>query len=79
MRVLALLVFVALGLLVTVAEPLAPTVDLGTPPALVGAATPLGLTARDRGTGLASVEVRVVPAGGEPVVVAHQEFPRTSW
>jgi murein DD-endopeptidase MepM/ murein hydrolase activator NlpD len=79
MRLLGLLAIIVIGLLVTVAEPLAPSVDLAAPPAVVGAATPLTLVARDRGTGLAAVEVRVVPQGAEPVVVARQEYPRTSW
>lgn len=80
MRILAVLLLATLALLATVAEPLAPRVDLEAPPDVVGAATPLKLVATDRGTGLADLEVRVVPAGGgDPVVVAREAFPRASW
>ncbi len=80
MRLLIALLVVAAGLLLTVAEPLRPWVELETPPDIVGAATPLRLVARDRGTGLAEVEVRVLPQGvTEPVVVAHEDFPKASW
>ncbi|MGH7893887.1 MAG: M23 family metallopeptidase [Candidatus Binatia bacterium] len=80
MRLLALLLVVVAGLLFTVAEPLGPRVELSTPPDVVGAATPLRLVARDRGTGLAAVAVRVVPQGAtEPVILARQDFPATSW
>ena len=46
----------------------------------IGRGTPLRVTARDRGSGLAHVEVRLVPGGGgEPLVLARQDFPRTRW
>ncbi len=79
-RRLALVVGVALlgGLLLTRAEPLAPTAELTTPVDVVGHTTPITVVARDRGTGLRRVEIRLVPASGAPVVVAAREFPRVS-
>ncbi|MFN8545179.1 MAG: M23 family metallopeptidase [Candidatus Binatia bacterium] len=69
-----------LALVLTRAEPLAPTVTLETPIDTIGRATPLRVVARDRGSGLARVELRLVPTGGgDPVILAHEEFPRTSW
>src|SRR5205823_5993107 len=74
------LLAIAIALLVTRAEPLAPTVALETPVDVVGRATPLVVIARDRGTGLAHVEVRLAGgAGGAPAVVASEDFPRRSW
>src|SRR3989449_6127642 len=79
-RLLAVVIFAALvALLVTRAEPFAPSVSLETPIDFVGRATPVTIVARDRGSGLARVEVRLVPEGGEPVVVASQDYPRRSW
>ena len=74
--------FVLVGvvtLLATLAEPLAPTVTLETPVDVIGRATPLRVVARDRGTGLASVEVRLVPPAGTPGVLAQASYPRASW
>jgi murein DD-endopeptidase MepM/ murein hydrolase activator NlpD len=80
MRVLAVLLLVVIALLLTVAEPLGPQVELATPVDVVGAATPLRVVARDRGTGLASVDVRLKSGSlPEPVVLAHEDYPRTSW
>src|SRR5207302_223114 len=71
------LLAIAIALLVTRAEPLAPTVVLETPVDVVGRATPLVVVARDRGTGLAHVEVRLAAgAGGAPAGVASEDFPR---
>src|SRR2546430_9254611 len=80
-RLLAIiLLFGGAALLLTRAEPLAPTVVLETPVEVVGRATPLVVVARDRGTGLAHVEVRLAAgAGGTPAVVASEDFPRRSW
>src|SRR5436309_1334303 len=79
-RLLAVVIFAALvALLVTRAEPFAPSVSLETPIDFVGRATPVTIVARDRGSGLSRVEVRLVPEGGEPVVVASQDYPRRSW
>lgn len=80
----ALLVILALvGLavvLVTRAEPLGPSATLDGPVDVVGRGTPLRVLAHDRGSGLARVEVRLVPGdGGPPVVLATEEFPRLSW
>jgi murein DD-endopeptidase MepM/ murein hydrolase activator NlpD len=80
MRALVVLLVVLGGLLVTVAEPLGPQVEVTTPPGVVGAATPLRLVARDRGTGLKSVEVRLAAAAlPEPIVVAREDYARQSW
>jgi murein DD-endopeptidase MepM/ murein hydrolase activator NlpD len=80
MRSIVILLIVVIALLITVAEPLGPQVELATPPSVVGAATPLRLVARDRGTGLAAVEVRLASARlPEPVVVLHEDYPRQSW
>jgi murein DD-endopeptidase MepM/ murein hydrolase activator NlpD len=61
-------------------EPFAPTVSVDGLGDAIGRGTPLRVTARDRGSGLSHVEVRLVPAdGAEPLVLARQDFPRTSW
>ena len=79
-RFAVVLVLAALvALLLTRAEPLAPSVTLETPVDFVGRATPVRIVARDRGSGLAHVEVRLVPEGGQPVVVASEDYPRRSW
>src|SRR5437016_929818 len=80
-RLLAIiLLFGGAALLLTRAEPLAPTVVLETPVDVVGRATPLVVVARDRGTGLAHVEVRLASGTeGAPAVVAREDFPRRSW
>src|SRR5581483_5559004 len=77
MRALVVLVLLAgvVGLLLTRAEPFAPTATLESPPTFVGRATPLRIVARDRGTGLARVEVRLVPSGGTAVVLATDTYP----
>jgi murein DD-endopeptidase MepM/ murein hydrolase activator NlpD len=80
MRGLVVVFLLIVALLATVAEPLGPRAELATPVTVVGAATPLRVVARDRGTGLATVEVRLASPGlPEPLVVAHEEYPRTSW
>lgn len=80
MRSVVVLLIVVGGLLLTVAEPLGPQVELATPPAVIGAATPLRAVARDRGTGLARVEVHLrSPALPEPIVVLREDYPRQSW
>jgi len=79
-RLLAVLVLAALvALFVTRAEPFAPSATLETPVDFVGRATPVRIVAHDRGSGLAHVELRLVPEGGPPVVVASQDYPRRSW
>jgi murein DD-endopeptidase MepM/ murein hydrolase activator NlpD len=81
MRRLLLLIIVVgtIGLLLTRAEPFAPSAVLDTPVDVIGRATPLKVTARDRGSGLAYVALRLVPATGEPLVLAEERYPRTSW
>jgi murein DD-endopeptidase MepM/ murein hydrolase activator NlpD len=77
----ALFVVFALATLVaTRAEPLAPTVTVEGIPDTVGRGTPMRVTAKDRGSGLAHVEVRLVPGdGSDGLVLARQDFPRTGW
>ena len=77
---LAVLLLAAVAaLLATRAEPFAPSVTLETPVDFVGRATPVTILAHDRGSGLARVEVRLVPDGGQPAVVASEDYPRRSW
>ncbi len=78
---LVTLAFVALVVvLVTRAEPLGPSATLDGPVDVIGRGTPVRVLAHDRGSGLARVEVRLVPGdGGAPVVLATEEFPRLSW
>lgn len=76
MRAVLLFLVLLVVLICTVAEPLAPTATL-TAPEVLGAGTPIEVTVQDRGWGLASAEVRLVPAGGGPArVLAQQTFPR---
>ena len=74
---------VALGgilLLVLRAEPFAPTATLETPIDTVGHATAIRVAAHDRGSGLARVEVRLVPGGGgNPAIVASAVYPAIHW
>jgi murein DD-endopeptidase MepM/ murein hydrolase activator NlpD len=72
------LALVAGGVLVAAfAEPLAPRVELTGVGDVIGRGTPMRVVATDRGSGLADVEVRLVPAnGGEALVLARQQFPR---
>jgi murein DD-endopeptidase MepM/ murein hydrolase activator NlpD len=69
---------VAAGVLAAVfAEPLAPRVELAGVTDTIGRGTPMRVVATDRGSGLADVEVRLVPEDGSPaLVLARQEFPR---
>lgn len=61
-------------------EPFAPTVSVDGLGDTIGRGTPLRVTARDRGSGLSHVEVRLAPGdGSEPLVLAREDFPRTSW
>jgi murein DD-endopeptidase MepM/ murein hydrolase activator NlpD len=74
-RLLVLFAAAALAaLLLTRAEPFTPTVTLETPVDFIGRATPVKLVARDRGTGLARIEVRLVGQGGAPVVLASESY-----
>jgi murein DD-endopeptidase MepM/ murein hydrolase activator NlpD len=66
------------ALLATAAEPLAPTVEVAPPVVVVGSATPLRVVARDRGTGLAKVDIGLI-AGATVVAVASETFPRAGW
>jgi murein DD-endopeptidase MepM/ murein hydrolase activator NlpD len=73
------LVLVVVGLLLTRAEPFGPTVTLEQPVDVVGRSTQLRLVLRDRGSGLAGYEVRIVPPSGTPSVITSEQFPRTSF
>ncbi|MCW5893507.1 MAG: M23 family metallopeptidase [bacterium] len=77
------LALVALGLatlLFTRAEPLGPKAVFDALPTAIGRTAPVRMTASDRGSGLARVELRLVPQNGAaPVVLAEQDFPRLSW
>jgi murein DD-endopeptidase MepM/ murein hydrolase activator NlpD len=72
-----IVLLVLAALVAAFAEPLAPTAQVEGLGAALGRGTPLRVTASDRGSGLARVEVRLVPGdGSEPLVLARQEFPR---
>jgi len=79
MRILLLgVVFLAAAALaILFVEPFAPTARLEGVGATIGRGTQMRVTAADRGSGLARVEVRLVPSDGSaPQVLARQEFPR---
>jgi murein DD-endopeptidase MepM/ murein hydrolase activator NlpD len=74
---LGLVVLAAVVLAVMFVEPFAPTARLEGAGATIGRGTQMRVTAADRGSGLARVEVRLVPSDGSaPQVLARQEFPR---
>jgi murein DD-endopeptidase MepM/ murein hydrolase activator NlpD len=75
-RLLLLLVVVGvIGLALTRAEPFRPTATIETPVQVVGRATPIRIVAHDRGTGLAHIDVRLIPANGTPAIVATANYP----
>jgi murein DD-endopeptidase MepM/ murein hydrolase activator NlpD len=66
------------------AEPFAPSATLDDPPTVIGKGTTFSVTATDRGSGLAAIEVRLVPGGAadgqsDGIVLATAQFPRLSW
>jgi murein DD-endopeptidase MepM/ murein hydrolase activator NlpD len=69
---------VGVGVLIAAfAEPLAPRVEVTGLTDTIGRGTPMRVVATDRGSGLADVEVRLVPEDGSaPLVLARQDFPR---
>jgi len=78
-RFLGLLMFgVAVALLFSSAEPMSPTAAMNAPVTVVSRTTPISVKVRDRGTGLAKVEVRLVSPNGSGVVIASQSFPKRS-
>src|SRR5262245_4946748 len=77
--VVVLLLLAGLALLAVRAEPLRPTVVLEPAVETIGHGTPIRVVASDRGTGLATVTLRLVPDGAAPVVLAEESFPRRSW
>lgn len=68
------LIGVVLGLALTRAEPFAPQATLETPVEFIGRSTPLRVSARDRGSGLARVELRLIPTSGPPILLAEQHW-----
>jgi len=79
MRTVLLVVILLALLLATVAEPLAPAVELDVAGATVGRGTTITARATDRGRGLAAFELRLVPSTGTPVVLERKIFPQRSW
>ena len=71
---------VGIAIVVLRAEPFVPTVTLEAPLDTIGRATALRVAAHDRGSGLARIEVRLVPGGGgNPAVVASAVYPALHW
>ena len=78
--IVVLLLVVVLGSLGLVAEPFAPEATIDGAPRVIGRDTILRANARDRGTGLARVELRLVPQNATAgFVLATEEFPRQSF
>lgn len=77
---LAGVLLVVVGFLALRAEPLAPSATIDDLPDVVGRGTNVSVTATDRGSGLAAMEVRLVRGDSDPgTVLASETFPRTSW
>ena len=77
---MVLLLVVILGSLGLVAEPFAPVATLHSPPDVIGRDTVLHASATDRGTGLARLELRLVPQNATSgFVLASEDFPRRSF
>ena len=74
-----LLLLAVAAALVLRAEPFSPTVSLEMTGDLIGRGTLVRILGADRGTGLAEVALRVVPASGGAVEVAHETYPRRNW
>lgn len=75
-----LLLVVVLGSLGLVAEPFAPVATLDGAPDVIGRDTIVHASARDRGTGLARLELRLVPQNATAgFVLGSVEFPRHSF
>ena len=71
---------VILGSLGLVAEPFAPVASLDGAPSVIGRDTVVHASARDRGTGLARLELRLVPQNATSgFVLASAQFPRRSF
>ena len=78
--IVMLLLVVVLGTLGLVAEPFAPVASLDVAPDVIGRDTVVHASARDRGTGLARLELRLVPQNATSgFVLASAEFPRRSF
>jgi murein DD-endopeptidase MepM/ murein hydrolase activator NlpD len=75
-RLLVLLLVIGLVVLaLTRAEPFRPTAAIDSSVQVIGRATPIRIVAHDRGTGLAHIDVRLIPATGTPAVVASADYP----
>jgi hypothetical protein len=78
--IVVVLLVVVLGSLGLVAEPFAPVATLDGAPSVIGRDTIVHASARDRGTGLARLELRLVPQNATAgFVLASAEFPRRSF
>jgi len=78
--IVVLLLVVVLGTLGLVAEPFAPVASLDGVPRVIGRDTVLHVSARDRGTGLAHLEIRLVPQNATAgFVLASADYPRRSF
>jgi murein DD-endopeptidase MepM/ murein hydrolase activator NlpD len=78
--IVVLLLVVVLASLGLVAEPFAPVASLDGAPAVIGRDTVVHASAHDRGTGLARLELRLVPQNATSgFVLASAEFPRRSF
>jgi murein DD-endopeptidase MepM/ murein hydrolase activator NlpD len=78
--IVVLLLVVILGSLGLVAEPFAPVASLDAAPDVIGRDTVVHASARDRGTGLARLELRLVPQNATAgFVLASADYPRRSF
>ena len=78
--IVVLLLVVVLGSLGLVAEPFAPVASLDGVPRVIGRDTVLHASGRDRGTGLAHLELRLVPQNATSgFVLASADYPRRSF
>jgi len=78
--IVVLLLVVVLGSLGLVAEPFAPVASLDGVPRVIGRDTVLHVSGRDRGTGLAHLELRLVPQNATAgFVLASADYPRRSF
>ena len=78
--IVVLLLVVVLGSLGLIAEPFAPVASLDGVPRVIGRDTVLHASGRDRGTGLAHLELRLVPQNATSgFVLASADYPRRSF
>ena len=78
--IVVLLLVVVIGSIGLVAEPFAPVASLDGVPRVIGRDTVLHASGRDRGTGLAHLELRLVPQNATAgFVLASADYPRRSF